>query len=107
MSVTDPWNNTFSPYSRMAKFACLSLVHGLDQAGSLGSQLYYRFALSLPFLGICAHTLQVLISIQSMILCEEPYLNEPGWGNDGGTPQSRQCEWLNTSDDVRLCLWLS
>ncbi|KAJ8583779.1 ubiquitin conjugating enzyme family protein [Rhizopogon salebrosus TDB-379] len=34
--------------------------------------------------------LQVLISIQSMILCEEPYLNEPGWGNDGGTPQSRQ-----------------
>lgn len=34
--------------------------------------------------------LQVLISIQSMILCEEPYLNEPGWANDGGTPQSRQ-----------------
>ncbi|OJA14679.1 hypothetical protein AZE42_02395 [Rhizopogon vesiculosus] len=34
--------------------------------------------------------LQVLISIQSMILCEEPYLNEPGWGNDGGTPQSKQ-----------------
>jgi hypothetical protein len=30
-----------------------------------------------------------------MILCEEPYLNEPGWANDGGTPQSRQCEWLN------------
>ncbi|KZT70316.1 hypothetical protein DAEQUDRAFT_689428 [Daedalea quercina L-15889] len=33
--------------------------------------------------------LQVLISIQSMILCEEPYLNEPGWANSGGTPQSR------------------
>ncbi|KAG8928570.1 hypothetical protein FRC02_006721 [Tulasnella sp. 418] len=32
--------------------------------------------------------LQVLISIQSMILCEEPYLNEPGWANDGGSPQS-------------------
>ncbi|KAG2354905.1 ubiquitin-conjugating enzyme/RWD-like protein [Suillus spraguei] len=40
--------------------------------------------------------LQVLISIQSMIPCEEPYLNEPGWANDGGTPQSRQCEWLNS-----------
>jgi len=51
--------------------------------------------LPLQSLSICANALQVLISIQSMILCEEPYLNEPGWGNDGGTPQSRQCEWLN------------
>ncbi|EIN10758.1 hypothetical protein PUNSTDRAFT_142698 [Punctularia strigosozonata HHB-11173 SS5] len=33
--------------------------------------------------------LQVLISIQSMILCDEPYLNEPGWANDAGTPQSK------------------
>lgn len=33
--------------------------------------------------------LQVLISIQSMILCEEPYLNEPGWANSGGSPQSQ------------------
>ncbi|KAK7049543.1 hypothetical protein VNI00_005574 [Paramarasmius palmivorus] len=33
--------------------------------------------------------LQVLISIQSMILCEEPYLNEPGWASSGGTPQSK------------------
>ncbi|KAI0677647.1 ubiquitin conjugating enzyme family protein [Trametes maxima] len=32
--------------------------------------------------------LQVLISIQSMILCDEPYLNEPGWANGGGTPKS-------------------
>ncbi|KAI0065922.1 hypothetical protein BV25DRAFT_1797993 [Artomyces pyxidatus] len=32
--------------------------------------------------------LQVLISIQSMILCEEPYLNEPGWASSVGTPQS-------------------
>jgi len=32
--------------------------------------------------------LQVLISIQSMILCEEPYLNEPGWASSSGTPQS-------------------
>jgi ubiquitin-protein ligase len=32
--------------------------------------------------------LQVLISIQSMILCDEPYLNEPGWAGHGGTPQS-------------------
>jgi len=33
--------------------------------------------------------LQVLISIQSMILCEEPYLNEPGWASSAGTPESR------------------
>ncbi|KAI0268350.1 hypothetical protein BC834DRAFT_869029 [Gloeopeniophorella convolvens] len=32
--------------------------------------------------------LQVLISIQSMILCDEPYLNEPGWASSSGTPQS-------------------
>jgi hypothetical protein len=33
--------------------------------------------------------LQVLISIQSMILCEEPYLNEPAWANSSGSQQSR------------------
>jgi len=32
--------------------------------------------------------LQVLISIQSMILCDEPYLNEPAWSTSGGSPQS-------------------
>ncbi|KAG8745706.1 hypothetical protein FRC10_007186 [Ceratobasidium sp. 414] len=33
--------------------------------------------------------LQVLISIQSMILCDEPYLNEPGWSSGGGTAASK------------------
>ncbi|KIY71465.1 ubiquitin conjugating enzyme family protein [Cylindrobasidium torrendii FP15055 ss-10] len=33
--------------------------------------------------------LQVLISIQSMILCDEPYLNEPGWANEAGTANSK------------------
>ncbi|KAF8165369.1 hypothetical protein B0H34DRAFT_780271 [Crassisporium funariophilum] len=33
--------------------------------------------------------LQVLISIQSMILCDEPYLNEPAWSTSGGSPASR------------------
>ncbi|TFK55677.1 hypothetical protein OE88DRAFT_1652098 [Heliocybe sulcata] len=33
--------------------------------------------------------LQVLISIQSMILCEEPYLNEPGWASSAGTAASQ------------------
>ncbi|QRV91387.1 ubiquitin-conjugating enzyme [Ceratobasidium sp. AG-Ba] len=33
--------------------------------------------------------LQGLISIQSMILCDEPYLNEPGWSSGGGTPASK------------------
>lgn len=28
--------------------------------------------------------LQVLISIQSLIFCDEPYLNEPGWANQAG-----------------------
>ncbi|PPQ84259.1 hypothetical protein CVT25_011906 [Psilocybe cyanescens] len=33
--------------------------------------------------------LQVLISIQSMILCDEPFLNEPAWATSSGTPQSQ------------------
>lgn len=33
--------------------------------------------------------LQVLISIQSLILCEEPYLNEPGWADQSGSKQSK------------------
>ena len=36
--------------------------------------------------------LQVLISIQSMILCDEPYLNEPGWATEAGTPSSKACK---------------
>lgn len=39
---------------------------------------------------------QVLISIQSMILNEEPYLNEPGWANMAGTSHSKSCEWYIT-----------
>ncbi|EGG03790.1 uncharacterized protein MELLADRAFT_65352 [Melampsora larici-populina 98AG31] len=32
---------------------------------------------------------KVIISIQSMILCQEPYLNEPGWSKMSGTPESK------------------
>lgn len=43
--------------------------------------------------------LQVLISIQSMILCDEPYLNEPGWANGAGTAPSiaytKNCRRMN------------
>lgn len=44
-----------------------------------------------PFKTLMIHVLQVLISIQSMILCDEPYLNEPGWANEHGTPASKAC----------------
>lgn len=27
-----------------------------------------------------------------MILCEEPYLNEPGWAASGGSPASHACK---------------
>ncbi|EPQ59915.1 hypothetical protein GLOTRDRAFT_32925, partial [Gloeophyllum trabeum ATCC 11539] len=33
--------------------------------------------------------LQVLISIQSMILCDEPYVNEPGWSQEAGSVNSQ------------------
>ncbi|KAG2356527.1 hypothetical protein BDR07DRAFT_1463987 [Suillus spraguei] len=76
---------------------CLSLLGTWSGPGWVsGKSTLLQVCAPLLSLGICAHTLQVLISIQSMIPCEEPYLNEPGWANDGGTPQSRQCEWLNS-----------
>ena len=28
-----------------------------------------------------------------MILCDEPYLNEPAWSTSGGSPQSRACKY--------------
>ncbi|KLT45850.1 hypothetical protein CC85DRAFT_86895 [Cutaneotrichosporon oleaginosum] len=34
--------------------------------------------------------LQVLISIQSLILCEEPYCNEPAWAGQEGSTASRK-----------------
>lgn len=29
-----------------------------------------------------------------MILCDEPYLNEPAWSTSGGSPQSLACKNL-------------
>ena len=44
-------------------------------------------------------SLQVLISIQSLILCLEPYYNEPGFERLYGTPQG-DSESLKYSEDV-------
>lgn len=43
--------------------------------------------------------LQVLISIQSLILCSEPYYNEPGYERMYGTPQG-DSESLKYSEEV-------
>ena len=43
--------------------------------------------------------MQVLISIQSLILCLEPYYNEPGFERLYGTPQG-DSESLKYSEDV-------
>lgn len=37
-----------------------------------------------------------------MILCDEPYLNEPGWASGGGTPQSKACKSVNNG--LGFCL---
>jgi ubiquitin-protein ligase len=34
--------------------------------------------------------LQVLVSIQAMVMTDEPYYNEPGWANDKGTPRENR-----------------
>ena len=39
-----------------------------------------------------------------MILCDEPYLNEPGWANGGGSPQSKACKSVNNEMDICLCI---
>lgn len=37
-----------------------------------------------------------------MILCDEPYLNEPAWSTSGGSPQSRACEYYVSNKDCKL-----
>jgi hypothetical protein len=47
--------------------------------------------------------LQVLISIQSLILSDEPYLNEPGWSNSAGvseTTMTRHLVRFSNSDSI-------
>lgn len=44
--------------------------------------------------------LQVLISIQSLILVEEPYYNEPGWERDMHTAKGKKRSF-DYSDDIR------
>lgn len=48
-----------------------------------------------------------------MILCEEPYLNEPGWATSSGTPQSNAClspftyhylaQFADSTNPIRFC----
>ena len=57
--------------------------------------LEYFFFIKTYFL----YFLQVLISIQSLILCLEPYYNEPGFERLYGTPQG-DSESLKYSEDV-------
>ena len=45
--------------------------------------------------------LQVLISIQSLILCDEPYLNEPGWANSSGVSETIPDVSLSNSDKMQ------
>ncbi|CDZ96453.1 Ubiquitin-conjugating enzyme [Phaffia rhodozyma] len=65
----------------------------------LGPNLYAEGKVCLSLLGTysgpgwvpgLSTLLQVLISIQAMILNDEPYLNEPGWQNSGGSTASKQ-----------------
>lgn len=45
--------------------------------------------------------LQVLISIQSLILVEKPYFNEPGWERDMHTERGKELNF-NYNDNIRL-----
>jgi ubiquitin-protein ligase len=44
---------------------------------------------------------QVLISIQSQILVDKPYFNEPGWQNKFNTPQGEKAS-IEYNDSIRL-----
>lgn len=45
--------------------------------------------------------LQVLVSIQSLIMVDEPYFNEPGWEKQMNTPQGKKSSF-EYSDNIRL-----
>ncbi|KAK6333661.1 hypothetical protein TWF730_003845 [Orbilia blumenaviensis] len=53
--------------------------------------------------------LQVLVSIQSMILCAEPYYNEPGYERQPNSPASRAYNENVQLNSIRLAMndWLS
>ena len=76
----------------MEKFVYPFLEHGKVPVGLQGSprcsKYEYGLALVVRFNNLF---FQVLISIQSMILCDEPYLNEPAWAGSSGTLQSKAC----------------
>lgn len=80
----------------MEKYVFPSSVHGADLAGSRASRHCCRYVNPRVSEYDATNDIvpkQVLISIQSMILCEEPYLNEPGWAGSAGTPQSAACAY--------------
>ena len=62
--------------------------------GNFNLSTYRQLLLKLP-----PTSLQVLISIQSLILCSEPYYNEPGYERMYGTPQG-DSESLKYSEEV-------
>lgn len=80
---------------RMAKFVYHSSVLGKDLVGWLGGPLCYRYvAILYEIYSLSNGVSQVLISIQSMILCDEPYLNEPAWAGAGGSAPSMACKFF-------------
>lgn len=48
--------------------------------------------------------LQVLVSIQALILNQDPYFNEPGWAHHRGTPQGELLSRQYNEDTFILSL---
>lgn len=53
--------------------------------------------------------MQVLVSIQSMLLCARAYFNEPGMGVPSDTPVSISYDWEVRLQTVRvaICDWMT
>eukprot|EP00475_Leptophrys_vorax_P018143 TRINITY_DN2476_c0_g1_i1.p1 TRINITY_DN2476_c0_g1~~TRINITY_DN2476_c0_g1_i1.p1 ORF type:complete len:568 (-),score=165.08 TRINITY_DN2476_c0_g1_i1:45-1748(-) len=50
--------------------------------------------------------LQLVVSVQAMILCEEPYCNEPGWyGSVGSTASKSYSKQLRKASALYAMLW--
>jgi len=62
--------------------------------------VFCRSMQNIDFMGLCL-ILQVLVSIQSLILVPEPYFNEPGYEILLGTAKGKRCS-QSYNEDVLL-----
>lgn len=96
LNTTDSGKVRFNPNLYHCGKVCLSLLGtwGGDKAESWNPEL--------------STFLQVIVSIQSLIMVEQPYFNEPGWEQFMNTDKGQKCSFEYTDhiryQNLRVCI---